>query len=168
MQVLSVVAVFIGSFGYMFVFALTHQVEFVIDDLGAFALGLVLFLGTMVAVVIAHEGVHGLAMAAFGARPRFGFTRLGGTMPAFFCTADGHRFTQGQFLGVGIAPTLVVGGLIAVLVTQPWAPLWLPVVGALHLGGCVGDWMMMRVAGRQPRGTLVEDCVAGMRFHPVG
>lgn len=42
---------------------------------------------------------------------------------------------------------------------------WFVVVAALHLGGCIGDWALMGIACRQPRGSRYEDLEAGLRIH---
>lgn len=163
MQVLSVAAVFVGVLVYLFGYALTHALDGVID-LAGLGVGLALLVAGLAVVVVVHEGIHGLVMLPFGAMPRFGFTTLAGAVPAFSCTADGHRFTQAQFTWIALAPTVVLG--LGVLVLQPWAGLWLVGVAVFHLSGCVGDWVMASVAGRQPRGTLIEDLETGLRFHP--
>lgn len=168
MQALGLVGLVAGGILYSILYGLEHSPEFLVEGIVPLLVGVALVAVSLAVAVVGHEGVHGLAMLPFGARPRFGFTKIAGSVPAFYCTADGHRFTKAQFTWVALAPTLVLGGLLAWAVLQPWAGLWLVVAAAFHLSGCVGDWLMAVVAGRQPRGTLVEDLQTGMRFHPVG
>lgn len=165
MQGLSVVAVVAGGLLYGAVWGLAHPEGFLFTA-PVVLLGLFGSMLGLVAVVVVHEVVHGLAMLPHGARPRFGFTRLAGVVPAFYCTADGHRFTQPQFAWIALAPTLVVSALLGVVAAMPWIGPGVVAVAALHLSGCAGDWVMLAVAARQPRGTLVEDLATGMRFHP--
>lgn len=120
----------------------------------------------LLVLVLAHELVHGLVMAAFGARPRFGVGAAASVLPYVYCTAEaGRRFTKGQFGLIALAPAvlLTVAGVLAVA----WAPGggWLVVPLGLHLGGCVGDFWLLSLAARQPPGTVVEDMRSGVRFH---
>lgn len=121
--------------------------------------------GLTLALIVLHEAIHGLVIAAFGAKATFGVTMIGKTIPAFYCTSPGHRFTKSRFLAVALAPMVLLGGACFLLVA--FAPLggWLVLAAALHLGGCIGDVVLAWVAARQPRGTLVEDMKAGVRFH---
>jgi hypothetical protein len=117
-------------------------------------------------LVLAHELIHGLVMAAFGARPRFGVGAVASVLPYMYCTAEaGRRFTKGQFGSIALAPAvlLTVAGVLAVA----WAPGggWLVVPLGLHLGGCVGDFWLLSLAARQPPGTAIEDLRSGVRFH---
>jgi hypothetical protein len=134
---------------------------------GTFQIGLVdvlLVVGITMLLLIAHEAIHGVAMLAFGARPRFGAILVGGVMPALYATCDGHRFTRGQLLAVAAAPAVVVSVLGFVACLGPWAGL-LIVPLAVHLGGCVGDGFAGWRALREPPGTECEDLRDGIRFH---
>ena len=120
-------------------------------------------------LMVVHEGVHGVAVAAFGGKPVFGATMIGNAMPAFYCTSIGNRFTKAQFLAIALAPAVVLG--IGTAIAIAWLPSsgWLVVPAALHLGGCVGDFVMARIVARLPSGSLVEDRKSGMRLYlPTG
>lgn len=122
----------------------------------------------LVAVLaVAHEGIHGLAMLAFGARPTFGAVLVSHVMPALYATSVGHRFTRPRYFLVAVAPAVLIsaigfalcwGGLSAYLV----APL------AVHLGGCVGDGGAVVRLMREPPGTLCEDLKDGITFFRPG
>jgi hypothetical protein len=132
------------------------------------ALALVVLL--TVAVIVLHEGVHGAAMALLGIRPRFGAGMLGGAMPVLYVTAaiPGTRVSTRQFVFFAAAPAvllnLVMVGLIAAV---PWGG-WLVVPFAIHLGGCVGDFWMIRQVLRAPSGSTFEDLRDGVRVYPRG
>lgn len=132
---------------------------------GELALRLLATLVLSGAALVAHEGLHGLAMLPFGARPTFGAGVLGGAMPYLYCTARGHLFTPAQFAWIALAPTVLLGAAFAAL--SAWAPWGVAFViaGAVHLGGCVGDWALAAVALRRGRRRLVEDTGAGIRLH---
>lgn len=129
------------------------------------ALGVTLVIvGSALSLVI-HEAAHGLVIALCGVRPVFGWGKMGGAVPFLYAGAPGHRFTRGQFLAVGWAPTVLVNAMLLWLVAAfPWG-VWLVIPTVVHVSGCVGDWMMMTVLGRQPRGTVVEDTREGMTLH---
>ncbi len=134
---------------------------------GTFQIGLVdilLVVALTVLLVVAHEGIHGLAMLAFGARPRFGAIMVSGAVPAVYATSEGHHFTRGQFVVVAVAPAVAVSSLGFVICLGPSAG-YMIVPLAVHLGGCVGDAFAGWRALREPRGTECEDLRDGIRFH---
>ena len=134
---------------------------------GSFQIGpldLLLVVALTVLLVIAHEGIHGLVMLGLGAQPRFGAMLVGRVMPAMYATAEGHRFTRGQYLTVAAAPAVTVSVLGFLACLGPWAG-WLVVPLAVHLGGCVGDGFAGWRALREPPGTECEDLRDGIRFH---
>jgi len=116
------------------------------------------------ALVFIHEGIHALAMGAFGARPQFGAVLIGKVMPAVYTTAPGHRFTRGRYLVVALAPAAIVSGIgLAGVFTAVGAYLVIPL--ATHLAGCTGDGVAALRVLREPRGTMCEDLRDGIRFH---
>lgn len=143
----------------------------------AFA-GIVLATTVVVSLLslVVHEGLHGVVMAALGARPQFGAGRMatseidgkpGRKMPYLFATAPGHRFTPQQMTVVALVPTFVVSALFLVLIAasdNPWA-FGLVLPAGFHLSGCVGDWHVVGLMRRQPPGTAVEDTRDGMILH---
>lgn len=118
-------------------------------------------------LVAAHEAIHAVVMFLFGARPRFGTVLVGGIMPAVYTTAEGHRFSRGQYLAVGAAPAVVITLLGFLACFGPWGG-YLIVPLAVHLGGCVGDGFAVWRVLREPPRTKCEDLKDGIRFHRVG
>ena len=115
-------------------------------------------------LLVLHEGIHGIVMLAFGARPTFGTVLVGKVMPAFYATSVGHRFTRAQYLGVAAAPAIAISVVGFLLCFQPWGG-YLIVPLAIHLGGCVGDAFAFWRVLREPPGTTFEDLRDGIRFH---
>ena len=123
-----------------------------------------LLAGTVLALVL-HEAVHGVVMARYGARPKFGVGLMQGKVPYAYATSPGHRYTRREFWWVAMMPTFVVNGLLAVLVfALPWGP-FLVLPAAIHLSGCVGDWAILRMIDSYPEGTMVEDTREGVILH---
>jgi Putative zincin peptidase len=126
--------------------------------------GLLVALGLIIVSVVAHEGVHGLAIIAYRGRPTFGSGMAGKLLPYFYCTAPGQRFSIAQYAVVALAPTVVinvalVGGLLSSV------PGWFVLPFAVHMAGCIGDWFLVVLAWRAPRGSLVEDMKDGLIIH---
>jgi Putative zincin peptidase len=165
LNVLAVPLLLIGLAGYL-VLAASHLprsgvVTFVPLEL----LGLVLLTLVLTGVLlVAHEGLHGLAMAAFGARPRFGAMMIAGLAPALYTTAPGHRFSRAEYLAVTLTPVVAISTLGAVACLTP-VGLVLVLPLAFHLAGCVGDLGAALRLAREPRGTGCEDLRDGIRFH---
>lgn len=120
-----------------------------------------------VVVIVVHELTHGLVMLLLGERPRFGFVRMAGSIPAFFATpARPVRFTRSQYLTIALAPLVVVNLVTAGLVLVAPVGWWFVLPLALHLSGCVGDLWAARVALAQPAGASFEDLRDGLRVFP--
>jgi hypothetical protein len=119
--------------------------------------------GLTIALAWVHEGVHGLAIVAFGSRPHFGVVVIDRIPVGFYATAPGHRFSRRAYSVVIIAPLVVLAplGLVAC-----WLPNggYLVVPFALHLAGCVGDLTMFSHVVRTPSDSLCEDLRDGTRF----
>src|SRR5207237_8503674 len=127
-------------------------------------LDLLILLALATVLALLHEGIHGIAMAVFGARPRFGAVMVGAAIPAIYTTAPGHLFTRWQYLLVAVAPGLLISVLgFAMCFTGAGAYLVLPL--ALHLGGCTGDAAASLQVLRARPGTMCEDLRDGIRFH---
>ncbi len=115
-------------------------------------------------LLVMHEGIHGLVMLAFRARPTFGAVLVGRVLPALYATSVGHRFSRGQYLTVAAAPAVVISVLGFLLCFGPWGG-YLIVPLAIHLGGCVGDGFACWRLLRERPGTGLEDLRDGIRFH---
>jgi hypothetical protein len=117
------------------------------------------------AVLGLHEAVHGMVIAAFGARPEFGMVWVGrsGVPVAFYATALGHLFTRREYLIVTAAPVAILSlaGIPACL-SPLGGYLWLPF--AFHLGGCVGDAIIIWRTLGQPANVLCQDLLDSTRF----
>jgi hypothetical protein len=117
-----------------------------------------------VLLLVVHEGIHGLVMLAFRARPSFGAVLVGGVVPALYATSVGHRFSRSQYLAVAAGPAVVISALGFLLCFGPWGG-YLIVPLAIHLGGCVGDLFACGRVLRERPGTEFEDLRDGIRFH---
>jgi len=118
------------------------------------------------ALMAAHEGIHGLTVRRFGGTPRYGATMVGKVLPAFYCTSPGTRFSRIQFLLVALAPAAILTPACAVAIALFPFGGWLVLPAAMTFAGAIGDIAMAIIVARQPPGTLVEDLKSGMRFHP--
>ena len=115
-------------------------------------------------LIVLHEGIHGMVMRSFGARPFFGVAMAAKIVPALYTTAPGYRFSRPQYLAVSLTPAIAIS-LVGFAVSFSAAGPFLFVPLALHLGGCAGDAAATWQVLRQPRGTIYEDLRDGIRFH---
>ena len=124
-------------------------------------------LAVCVVAGIVHEGIHGLAMRPFGARPVYSAGVIHRVMPYLSCSAPGHLFRPAPYVWIALAPMIVLSAAFGALtVWAPWGGLW-ALAGGIHLGGCIGDVAMSAVVLRRGRGRLVEDTGAGLRIWPA-
>ncbi len=125
-------------------------------------------LALVVVLMVAHEGLHGLAFRRFGGTPSYGAMMVGGVLPAFYCACPDTRFTRGRFTVVLLTPFVVLTLLcLAAILAGRWGG-WLVLPAAFHLSGCIGDFAMVVMVARQPRGTTIEDLPNGVRLHAAG
>src|SRR5260370_11904606 len=134
----------------------------------SFRIGLteiLLVLALTALLLVVHEGIHGLAMLAFRARPSFGVVLVGGAMPALYATSVRHRFSRAQYLTVAATPAAVISVLGFLLCFEPCGG-YLIVPLAIHLGGCVGDFFACGRGLREPPDPQFEDLPNGIPFPP--
>jgi len=126
--------------------------------------GLALIAAT-IGVVVAHEGVHGLVMRYFGARPRYG---IKWELMAAYATAPGHLFARDHFIAVALAPLALLTPVLWIVVwVAPSGGVWmaLALAGILNTVGAVGDLYMTGQALKHPASALVLDEEDGMRVY---
>jgi hypothetical protein len=111
---------------------------------------------TPIAVLVVHEGLHGLGFLAFGGHPKFGAGIKGGA-PYLFAMCPGKRFSRGRFLVIGALPLVVIDA--AALALAGYAPLVVPAMlaFAFNTAGAVADLWMIAVILQTPRTALFED-----------
>jgi hypothetical protein len=109
-----------------------------------------------VAVLLVHEGLHGVGFLIFGGRPKFGAGIKGGA-PYFFATCTGRRFSWSRFLVIGALPLVVID--LAALALAGYSPLVVPAMlaFAFNTAGAVGDLWMIAVILQTPRTAQFED-----------
>jgi putative zincin peptidase len=133
---------------------------------GSIRVGLVellLIIALVALLAVVHEGIHGLVMLAFGARPTFGAVLVAHVMPALYATSVGHRFTRLQYFLVAVAPAFLISTIGLGLCWAGWTSYLIAPL-AVHLGGCVGDAGAVVRLLREAPGTLCEDLKDGIRF----
>lgn len=110
-------------------------------------IALPLLLG-LACTLFGHEGMHAVAFRVLGGHPRFGTMRKGG-LPFLYVSCPGRRFPAISFIGIGLAPLILLDllalGLLADLHTVGFA------IGVLcvNTAGSIGDlWLSGIVLSR--------------------
>ncbi|MGA3057909.1 MAG: DUF3267 domain-containing protein [Candidatus Limnocylindrales bacterium] len=116
-----------------------------------------------VGILFVHEGVHGIVILAFGARPQFGVLMTKAGPIGFYATAPGHRFSWRQYLLICLAPLAVLAPLGALACWLPFGG-YVVVPFALHLAGCIGDVTIAWHVLRAPSDVVCEDLRDRVRF----
>jgi hypothetical protein len=116
----------------------------------------VLIVAGVFVVLGLHELVHALSLMAYAKLPwrvfKFGFNWR---QCLLYCHCR-EPVSMPAFRVFGFAPLVVIGSS-TLLLTLLYPALWLAVVTALHLAGCVGDvWILLRLR-RFPDDYLVLD-----------
>jgi hypothetical protein len=156
--ILSLPMLYVGAVVYLLAAFHGETVSGTLDVRALIAV-LLLYLG----LVWVHEGVHGIFMLAFGARPQFGVLRIGLLVYGFYTTDPGYRFTRRQYLAVCLAPLAILGLLGIPLCMLPFGG-YLVLPFAIHLAGCIGDIAISRHVLQSPPTVTCEDLRDGIRF----
>jgi hypothetical protein len=110
--------------------------------------------------LVLHEVLHGLAILAFGQRPRFGakLTRL-----VLYTTSDAY-FPRHQYLTITLAPLVGVTllGLPGLLLLPQGLAIWVGIMVAMNTAAAIGDLWMAAVIASFPPETLFHDEMDGM------
>lgn len=132
------------------------------QGLGAYFLRFGVLMVAIVAYMVAHELIHGVAMKLCGTkRVKYGFTGL----YAFAGSADYYGKTA--YIFIALAPVVLWG--VVLLVLQFFVPVsWFWVVYCVqitNLSGAAGDYFVTVRFSRLPKDILVQDYGVGMKVY---
>ncbi|MBE6789363.1 MAG: DUF3267 domain-containing protein [Ruminococcaceae bacterium] len=132
------------------------------NGLGAYTVRFAVLLLGMIAYIILHELVHGVAMKACGTKKiKYGFTGL----YAFAGSED--YYDKKSYITIALAPIVVWGIVIAVvtaLVPREW--FWVVYfIQLCNLSGAAGDLFVTLKFSRLPDDILVHDNGVGMTVY---
>lgn len=115
------------------------------------------------AVVVAHELLHGLAVLVMGGRPRFGIGELK-SVPYLYTTAPGHLFSRGRYVALTLAPALLLPVLVGACLLPDGGRWVVPTL--VFTSQVLGDLWLAGRAVRAPAGWAVEDLRDGLVLYP--
>lgn len=118
--------------------------------------------------IVLHELTHGLALRAYGARPKYGVMWQ---EMMFYATAAGYAFRRNAYIVIALAPLVglsLVGMGLLMFPLPDWLSLIVVFAVSLNIGSAVGDMWLVRVALGYPPKAYVVDEKDGLRvFMPV-
>ena len=120
-------------------------------------------IGAIALTIMLHELTHGLALRAYGARPKYGV--MWNEM-MFYATAAGYAFRRNVYLVIALAPLvgLTLVGMALLMLPLPGWLVWIVVFcTALNVGSAIGDMWLVRVALGYPPAAYVVDEKDGLR-----
>jgi hypothetical protein len=128
------------------------------------------FWALVIAIIPAHEWVHGLAIRWAGQTPRYGakFVDVGRIKVPylFYATTDGAYFYRDAFNIIALAPLVALSILLAALTLISPLSAFPAIMGAFVVNGsgAVGDLWMAWAASRHPADALVLDEADAIRI----
>ncbi len=130
--------------------------------LGAYFLRFGALIVLMVAYMILHELVHGVAMKLCGTKKvKYGFTG----MYAFAGSED--YYSKKPYIFIALAPVVLWGVVLAVI--NPFVPeQWFWVVYFIqifNISGAAGDFFVTAKFSRMPKDILIHDSGVGMTVY---
>ena len=124
-------------------------------------------IAAIVGTLVLHEGVHGLGMLAYGARPRFGILWQG---LMIYATSPGYAFRRNAYIGVALAPLIGLSllALIAIAFLPPFLAALVALCATVNGAGAVGDlWIVLKTL-RYPPQAYIMDKRDGMQIFMPG
>lgn len=112
-----------------------------------------------------HEWIHGLSIAHYGHKPRYGAKWM-----VLFATSDNALFRRNEFILIALAPLLVItlGGLVLIAFVPLGIAEWIGLAISVNAAGAIGDIWMAATALRYDVSVLIRDEQDSMRiFAPV-
>lgn len=135
---------------------------------GNLALWAVMLLAILVAVVVLHEGLHGLFFWIFSGKVRFGAKLKTPMGPVFWASSPGSLIPRTKFQIIALAPqslTVVLFLILALVPLSNTLAYVLLVAAALNLsGGCL-DIFVAILLRRYPRSVLIKDMKEGFEAY---
>ena len=130
------------------------------DGLGVYFLRFGVMLALMVAYVILHELVHGVAMKICGTKKvKYGFTLL-----YAFAGSDDY-YGKWEYLFIALAPVVFWGIVIAIInpfVSTAW--FWVVyLIQIINLSGAAGDIYVTVKFCKLPKDVLIKDAGTSMK-----
>ncbi len=115
----------------------------------------------LVMILGVHELCHGLAFRLFGAPVRYGINLSKGVL---FATADGYYFSRDAYVIIGLAPLVLItiGAGILMIFAGGSLRAAIALIGAVNIGGAIGDVWFVAVCLRYPRALLARDTGDGV------
>jgi hypothetical protein len=125
--------------------------------------GILMLIGSLLLMVILHEGFHGLFFWLFTkARPRFAFRGA-----YAYAALEGWYFPRKYYAVISMAPLIGISLLAALLFS--FAPVevmvWAWAIAIFNGSGAVGDLAVTVLMLFKPAGCLVEDLGDKMNFY---
>ncbi|MBC1239765.1 DUF3267 domain-containing protein [Nostoc sp. 2RC] len=157
-----------SSAGWYYSIIHDRAVIFSLESAGSGAwrgiLAFVILLVITFVTIIVHELVHGIAFAAFGGSPRYGF-KFKYFLPLAYATSPGNLFRRNAFIFIALAPLIVLDiACLLLLAIFPQAS-WLIWVIAFNTSGAIGDiWIAVQLL-RCPQSIRVEDREEGIAIY---
>ena len=117
---------------------------------------MIALVGSVVIVIVVHEGVHGAVALALGHKPRFGVK-----LPLVYMTMD-TRVPRGHFIAIALAPLIVLDIAFGLLYWSEHWKLFANFCFSMNTLGATGDiWISWR-ALTHARGTYIQDTKTGI------
>lgn len=153
-------------FLFMFLFgAIASKIQgnLMVDEISLNILRLMMGVLILFLILIIHELIHGLFFKLFN---RKGKVKFGLKKGMAYATSLGSYYSKGCFVGVSLAPFVLISLLLFILLLlNALSPLEFVVLASVHAGGCVGDFYWVLLTLCSPKNSFIEDTEKGINFY---
>lgn len=132
--------------------------------MGAYLLRFAVLIVLMVAYMVAHEWIHGVAMKYCGTKKvKYGFTGM-----YAFAGSDDY-YNKKAYLFIALAPIVVWGVVLAIVnVLVPTSWFWIVyMLQICNISGAAGDLYVAVKFSKMPKDILIRDSGVGMTVYSI-
>ncbi|BCA86126.1 transcriptional regulator [Enterococcus saigonensis] len=119
---------------------------------------------SFLAIIVIHEGIHGIFFKIFNLKGKVKFGFKNGMA---YATSPGTMYAKWEFFIISCAPFVILTAVLLIIMDN-WPYTWLRLLIAAHGGACAGDFYWCYLLITTPKNLLVEDTEVGLTFHKVG
>lgn len=120
---------------------------------------IVIFILSMIAYIILHEAVHGIAMKICGTKKvKYGFTGM------YAYAGSDDYYDKKSYIFIALAPIVFWGAVLAIMnILVPVSWFWVVYfIQVINISGAAGDLFVTFKFFRMPKDILIKDYGVGM------
>lgn len=122
---------------------------------------MLLFAGVFIVTLICHELIHGFFFKRYSEQKT---VKYGFQSGMIYASNPGALYSRKQFLIIGLAPFVIISGILIPLMILGIGGLATIIIFIIHTSGCAGDFWYTYEIIKNKQITSIEDTPTGIKF----